>query len=155
MLGYAQSSLHQREMETSIKNRLIKPIPKQVACSQLKHWWLITMLTTLYKIMAKMIATRMTLIVVDIISPTCPDPVCSVYIFIDYNVRIDRGKERNMWVPCFHKKIIFFLTSIFFPITHIEALFLVTTRTTSEVIDYNVQSSSSKLLHPLVHRIHN
>ena len=56
-------------METSIKNGLIKPIPKKVMCSHLKHWRPITMLTTIYKLVAKMIATRMSLVLGDIVTP--------------------------------------------------------------------------------------
>ena len=52
-----------------IKKGLIKPIPKQVACSQLKHWRPITMLTTIYKLLAKMLAMRMTPILSSIVSP--------------------------------------------------------------------------------------
>ena len=55
-------------MELGIKNSIIKPIPKQVACSQLKHWRPILMVFVIYKLMAKMLAIKMTPILGDIVS---------------------------------------------------------------------------------------
>ena len=62
------STFTEGRLGDSIKKGLIKPIPKQVACSQLKHWKPITMLTTIYKLLAKMIATRMSPMLNSIVS---------------------------------------------------------------------------------------
>ena len=56
-------------MELGIKNGLIKPIPKQVACYKLKHWRPITMMPSIYNLMEKMLATRLAPILADIRSP--------------------------------------------------------------------------------------
>ena len=56
-------------MESRIKDNIIKPIPKHVACSQLKDWRPISMLKVIYKLMAKMIAIRMTPALVEVVSP--------------------------------------------------------------------------------------
>ena len=57
------------KMELGIEDNIIKPIPKQVACSHLKQWRPISMMIVIYKLMAKMIAIRMTLDLAEVVSP--------------------------------------------------------------------------------------
>ena len=59
----------ERDLESSVKKRLVKPIPKLAACSQLKHWRPISMMTVVYKLLAKLIVERMSPILTEIISP--------------------------------------------------------------------------------------
>ena len=68
-MAMLNTTFTKRRLGASIKKGLIKPIPKQVAYSQLKYWRPITMLTTIYKIMAKINATRMSPILNSIVLP--------------------------------------------------------------------------------------
>ena len=46
-------------MEKCTLRGLIKPIPKQLSCSLLKHWRPTTMMLVIYKIAAKLVTNRL------------------------------------------------------------------------------------------------
>ena len=51
----ANNAFLKEMLDTDIKRGLIKPIPKMVCCSELKHWRPISMMKVAYKILAKVI----------------------------------------------------------------------------------------------------
>lgn len=65
----ANRAFLQGKMEGGVAKGLVKLIPKQTCCSQLKHWRPITMMTMIYKIVAKVLANRLSLILDKVISP--------------------------------------------------------------------------------------
>ena len=64
----ASKALLEGMMEKSIIKGLFKPIPKQERCYQLKHWNPILVVMVLYKIMTKVIALMLSLVVGNIMT---------------------------------------------------------------------------------------
>ena len=56
-------------METILLKGIIKPIPKQVSCSLPKRWRPISMMTIMYKIVAKVVANRLAPLLNRILTP--------------------------------------------------------------------------------------
>ena len=65
----ANDAFLMERLDADIKRGLIKPIPKMVCCSELKHWRPISMMTVAYKILAKVIALRLSPILDKVVTP--------------------------------------------------------------------------------------
>ncbi|KAI5065738.1 hypothetical protein GOP47_0020433, partial [Adiantum capillus-veneris] len=68
-LQMASRAFTEGMLESWVKKGLIKLIPKQLACSQLKRRRPVTMMTVIYNVLAKRITERMSPVLVDAISP--------------------------------------------------------------------------------------
>ena len=65
----AKKAFEKGKMEADLSKGFIKPIPKQVSCSLLKHWTTISMMTVLYTIIAEVIATRLSPTLDKVVTP--------------------------------------------------------------------------------------